>query len=83
MSALTPWPFDRPLPSVLTPGQLMQVLGMRSSIFYRRQAAGEFKHLEVSRPVGTARYSGLLVDRFRRGESTVAIGRGARMRRVS
>jgi hypothetical protein len=53
----------------------MQVLGMKRSIFYRHQRAGAFKHLEVTRPVGTARYSGVLVDRYRRGVSTVQLVR--------
>jgi hypothetical protein len=72
---VTSWPCDQSLPSILTPGQLMQVLGMKRSIFYRHQRAGAFKHLEVTRPVGTARYSGVLVDRYRRGVSTVQLVR--------
>jgi hypothetical protein len=72
------WPFDKPLPSVLTAAQLMQVLGLRKSAFYRHEKAGRYRCLEIARPVGAARYSGYLVDRLRRGEPIARIGAGSR-----
>jgi hypothetical protein len=72
------WPFDKPLPSVLTAAQLMQILGLRKSAFYRHQKAGRYRALEIARPVGVARYSGYLVDRLRRGEPIARIGAGSR-----
>lgn len=70
-TVLEPWPFDQPLPSVLTPHDLMRVLRLRPAMFYRYQARGDFRHLEVKRPIGHGRYSGALVDKHRRGDSTV------------
>lgn len=78
MTPLEPWPFDQPLPSVMTPGELMRVVNLRHSAFCKNQKAGKYRHLEVSRPTGNQRYSGYLVDRFRRGEPTGKFGAGSR-----
>lgn len=65
----------------MTPGDLMRRLGMSQAPFYAHQKAGEFRFLEVSRPIGRFRYSRVLVDRFLAGESVVAFGRGSRKAR--
>jgi predicted DNA-binding transcriptional regulator AlpA len=75
---LEPWPVDKPLPSVLTATELMQVLGLRKSAFYRHEAAGRFRCLQVPRPIGVKRYSGYLVERYRSGEPLARIGAGSR-----
>ena len=73
-----PWPLDEPLPALLTPGQLMSVLQLKHSRFCALAKAGKFRFLEVSRPLGRAKYSGELVRRYIAGESTVRLGAGAR-----
>jgi hypothetical protein len=72
------WPFDRPLPSVFGPTVLRQVLGLRTSVFYRNQQRGLYRCFEVQRPIGVNRYSGHLVDLYRRGESVARFGTGSR-----
>ena len=67
---------------LLTATELMARLGLKKSAFYRREQAGQFKHLEVTRPIGARRYSTVLVDRFLAGESTVQLG-GRRLSRAS
>lgn len=75
---MKPLPFSEPLPSVLTPGQLMQVMGLGHTQFTKNQNAGLYRRLEVTQPIGNQRYSGLLVDKWRRGEPLARIGTGAR-----
>jgi hypothetical protein len=72
------WPVDQPMPALMTPGQLMAVLQMKYSRFCRLQRAGAFKFLEVTRPLGRARYSGRLVQQYVNGESVVKFGLGSR-----
>lgn len=64
----------RQRPDLLRPCDLMKRLGLTSSPFYARQKRGEFKHLEVKRPVGARRYSRALVDEMVAGLSTVRLG---------
>lgn len=66
------------LPDLMGPGELRKRIGLGSTAFCRRQKRGEFKFLEVKRPVGKLRYSRALVDKWTAGESTVALGRGSR-----
>lgn len=64
------WPLDKPFPITLRDVELMAVIGVGKSWFYRRKAKGEFRFLEV-RPQLTATntlYSGRLVDLWVRGE---------------
>ncbi len=67
--ALGAWPLDRPFPALLTDAQLREVLGVSWSTFYRLKKLGRFRALLVQ-PVLTAtpRYSGLLVERWVKGE---------------
>lgn len=68
---------------MLTPGDLWRRLQpMSERSFYDHQAAGDFKHLELSRPVGRWRYSRVLVDQFLAGESVAKFGRGSRRARI-
>jgi hypothetical protein len=76
--AIETWPSDRPLPSVFGPAVLRQVLGVRRAIFYRNQKRGLYRCFEVRRPLGVNRYSGHLVDQYRRGESVARFGLGSR-----
>ena len=76
-----PWPLGEPFPALLTPAQLMRVLQVGRSRFHQRQARGEFRFLEVSRPVTLARYSGELVRRYVAGQSTAYFGSGSRTAR--
>lgn len=57
---------------VLTPAQLMARLPFKKSRFYELQKQGAFRFLEVKRPIGGARYSAALVEKFVNGESPVA-----------
>lgn len=66
------------LHDLLSPGELLARLGGSQANFYRLQKLGQFRHLEVARPVGVRRYSRFKVEQFLRGESTVRFGRGAR-----
>jgi hypothetical protein len=77
-NVVEPWPFDKPLPSVMAPRVLRQVLGVRPALFYRNQKRGLYRFLEVQRPIGVNRYSGYLVDLYRRGESVARFGIGSR-----
>ena len=64
------WPADKPFPATLRDLDLMAVLGVGKSWFYRRKVKGEFRFLEL-RPqlaAGNTLYSGRLVDRWVRGE---------------
>jgi hypothetical protein len=65
---IEPWPADKPLPSLLSPRQLWAVVGGCESGFYKKQQLGLFKRFEVDQPIGEHRYSGRLVDAWRRGE---------------
>jgi hypothetical protein len=67
-----------PAPDLLGPRDLMVRLNIKSSHFYQLQKRGTFRFLEVSRPIGSRRYSRVQVERFLGGESTVKIGRGSR-----
>ena len=81
MARPAPWPIDKPLPSVLTPGEFAAVLGMAIATFYRYQHAGLLRRFEVAMPIGTARYSGALVDRLRKGDPIATFGAGSRLAR--
>jgi hypothetical protein len=77
------WPISRPLPLLLTDGQLMTVLGIKSSRFYALKKLGRFRPLETQlRTVDGTRYCGALVGRFVRGEWTNARSFGAKRSRV-
>lgn len=73
-----PWPDGVPYPAVMTPRELMRVLGYGDSQFFVLQKRGAFRMFEVSRPIGLKRYSGELVRRFKDGESVTRFGAGAR-----
>lgn len=64
-------------PDLLTAKQLMPRLGLKKSAFYRREKAGQLKHLEVKRPLGAHRYSRARVEQFLAGESTVLFRRAS------
>jgi hypothetical protein len=77
------WPLDRPFPALLTPAQLMDVMGLRKSRFYELQQAGVFRALEAAEidrrmPL---RYSGVLVQRYCAGSWTSAQTFGRRTQR--
>lgn len=59
----------------LTPGELMARLNMSAPTFYRYQRAGQFKHLELLRPVGMKRYSSVELAKYLARESTVKLGK--------
>lgn len=59
---------------ILTSGDLLAKLPFKKSRFYALQKAGAFKFLEVKRPIGHARYSRALVEKWASGESTVQFG---------
>lgn len=65
----------------MTPGELLQRLGMGYRAFYRHQKAGEFKRFELKNPIGRWRYSRVLVDKFLAGESVANFGKGSRKAR--
>lgn len=67
------WPYDWPLPSVLNDVVLRLVLGIAESTFYRLKKLHRFRPLEVQIDlVRGTRYSGSLVDQFRKGQWTHA-----------
>lgn len=66
----------------LTPQQFRQRLGLSRSGFYRNERAGAYRALRVSRPVGRARYSLALVERYLAGQPVAAFGVG-KLRRAS
>lgn len=70
------WPFDWPLPSVLSDGILRLVLAMAESTFYAHKKRGAFQKFLVQPAVGNDKYSGVVVDRYRRGEFTFATSFG-------
>ena len=59
---------NEPLPYVLTPGELRALLGLGSSRFFVLQRQGAFDALRLDAIDGVRRYSGLLVERYLRGE---------------
>jgi hypothetical protein len=63
---------DSPL---LNNRELAKRLGLSEPTFYTRKKRGEFKCFEVKRPLGTFRYSAVLVDAFLAGESVSQYGR--------
>lgn len=73
---LVPWPMDEPLPSLLTDADLMRVVQLRPAAFYEHKARGRFKRLEdKGQLVSGTRYSGVLVDLYRRGQSLSQFGK--------
>ena len=77
--ARTPWPLGEPLPVVLRDQDLMRVLNLAPSSFYRLKALGRFKCLEVKRTLtGASRYSTKLVQRYVDGDAVATFGRGSR-----
>lgn len=77
--AIGSWPAERPFPVLLRDDDLRQVLGVSWSTFYRLKKLGRFRPLIVQ-PVltTTIRYSGLLVERWVKGELTQARTFGAK-----
>ncbi len=65
----------------LTNRELRQALRISEATFYRRLKAGELRRFALTRPVGAARWSGELVEKYLAGESLVAFGAGARVAR--
>ncbi len=61
-------------PGLLTARDVMRRLGLSTSSFYRREKAGQFKFLMVTRPFGSRRYSRAKLEQFLAGESTVTFG---------
>jgi hypothetical protein len=79
---LAPWTVDEPLPLVLRDKDLMRVLNLAPSSFYKLKAKGKFKVLEVKRGLtGGTRYSTKLVQRYVDGDSMAAFGAGSRVDR--
>jgi len=52
------------LPAVLSPAELMRVLGFTRSAFYRLHKQGQFKRFEIKRAIGLKKYSGRLVQAY-------------------
>jgi len=52
------------LPAVLSPADLMRVLGFTRSAFYRLHKQGQFKRFEIKRAIGLKKYSGRLVQAY-------------------
>lgn len=65
-------------PELMTGTDLRKRLGLSSSTFFKHVKRGDFRHLEVRRPLGLKRYSRHRVDQFLGGHSTVALGSGSR-----
>lgn len=57
--------------------ELARALGISEASYHVRRKRGEFRHLELTRPVGQRRYSRSLVEQFLAGQSTVRLGRRA------
>ena len=75
----TPWPLSEPLPLVLRDKDLMRVLNLAPSSFYKLKAEGKFKCLLVKRAItGGDRYSTKLVQRYVDGDPVSTYGRGSR-----
>lgn len=68
------WPIDKPFPALMTPGELMTVVGLGKSRFYQLQKAGAFRALQAPQLAQDMplRYSGVLVQRYCAGTWTSA-----------
>lgn len=62
-------------PELLNAKELAARLGYGHSRFHQLRKQGVFRHLETLRPVGTRRYSKVLVDHYLAGRSTAQLGR--------
>lgn len=62
------WPLGEPLPALLTDADMRRVFGISERSFLRWKRMGRFAEFEVSAQAGVRRYSGLLVERYLRGE---------------
>jgi hypothetical protein len=64
------WPLEKPFPVTLHDIELMEVLGIGHSNFYRRKKSGEFRFLEVRPQLAKSvtLYSGRLVEQWVNGE---------------
>ena len=78
LPAVAPIPPPRQWPELMSGTQLRERLGISESTFFEYVRRGEFRDLEVKRPLGRLRYSSALVDKFLSGESVVRLGRGSR-----
>jgi predicted DNA-binding transcriptional regulator AlpA len=61
-------------PALMNASELMGVLGLKKSHFYRLRKLGKFRPFEVKMPIGSRRYSRQLVDRHVAGEFVFRIG---------
>ena len=70
---------------LLNRNELAAALGISRWTLARREAEypGYSKRFEVTQPVGQRRYSPVLVERFKAGDSIVKFGRGSRQLRRS
>lgn len=72
----------------LSDAELMEILGLKKSEYYRRRKRGLYERFEVERAVGSRRqYSGTLVQRWRDGAGKApsrgaGTTQGASLRRV-
>lgn len=55
-------------PALLGPKELMAILEMKKSEFYRLQKEGAFDRFKVLPPIGRRCYSATLVERWTQGE---------------
>ncbi len=82
-TTLVPWPMEEPLPSLLTDAQLMRVVQLRPAMFYRLKRERKFDRLmDRGQLLPSTRYSGELVDLYRRGLPISQFGKRARHRKA-
>ena len=73
---LAPWPENQPLPVLLTDTDLMRVVQLQKSAFYRHKARGTFRRFEAQGiNLGATRYSGEQVERYVRRSPLNYFGR--------
>jgi hypothetical protein len=60
---------------LLTPAEVMKLLGIPKGTFFRYQRRGFFRYAEAAKPMGTRKYVKARLENWVAGESTVQFGR--------